>query len=108
MNPSFPFRKLLTISACALLWSSLQLPSHAAFHLWQVKEAFSSADGNVQFIEMFDSSSSENFVAGTTLQSNSDGVIKTLPFRVQLAAESTRPTGICLSQLLISLRYPAR
>jgi len=80
MNPGLPIRKLLTISVCALLWSSLQLPSYAAFHLWHVKEAFSSADGNVQFIEMFDSNPGENFVGGFSLQSNSDGVIKNFTF----------------------------
>ena len=26
----------------------------AAFHLWNVKEVFSNADGSVQFVEMFD------------------------------------------------------
>jgi hypothetical protein len=54
--------------------------AHAAFHLWQVKEAFSSADGSVQFIEMSDSFGGEVFVQGSTLTANSDGNIKTFTF----------------------------
>jgi hypothetical protein len=51
-------------------------PAHASFHLWHVKEVFSNADGSVQFIELFNSFSSEQFVANQTLRTNSDGVIK--------------------------------
>jgi len=52
-------------------------PTHAAFHLWHVKEVFSNADGSVQFIELFNSFSNEQFVQGHRLIANSDGVIKT-------------------------------
>jgi hypothetical protein len=54
--------------------------THAAFHLWQVKEVFSNADGSVQFVEMFDSFGGEVFVNGFTLTANSDGNIKTFTF----------------------------
>ncbi len=54
--------------------------AEANVHLWHVKEVFTNATGTVQFIEMFDSFSGENFLAGTTLQSNSDGVIKNFVF----------------------------
>ncbi len=50
--------------------------ANAAFHLWHVKEVFTNADGSVQFIELFNSSPGEQFVANHTLRSNSDGVIK--------------------------------
>ena len=52
------------------------LPAPAAFHLWHVKEVFSNADGSVQFIELFNSSSGESLVGGQTLRAYSDGVIK--------------------------------
>lgn len=48
----------------------------AGFHLWHVKEVFTNASGSVQFVEMFDSFSGENFVGGFRLRANSDGVIK--------------------------------
>jgi hypothetical protein len=60
--------------------------SRAGFHLWQVKEAFSNADGSVQFIEMFDSFGGEVFVNGFTLTANSDGNIKTFTFPTNVGA----------------------
>ena len=45
--------------------------TQAAFHLWQVKEVFSNADGSVQFIEMFDSFSPEQFLTDTLIQADS-------------------------------------
>jgi hypothetical protein len=53
---------------------------NAAFHLWNVKEVFSNANGSVQFVEMFDSSGGETAVSGFKLRSNSDGVIKEFTF----------------------------
>jgi hypothetical protein len=53
---------------------------HAAFHLWNVKEVFSNADGSVQFVELFDNNPGETFVSGFKLRSNSDGVIKEFTF----------------------------
>src|SRR4051812_3155205 len=55
-------------------------PVKAAFHLWNVKEVFSNADGSVQFVEMFDNSAGETSVSGFKLRSNSDGVIKEFTF----------------------------
>src|SRR3954451_21012420 len=52
----------------------------AAFHLWNVKEVFTNADGSVQFVELFDNNPGETFVGGSKLRSNSDGVIKEFTF----------------------------
>lgn len=54
--------------------SAVASTSYAAVHLWQITEVFSSADGSVQFIEMFDSSSGETQLGGTQLLFNADGV----------------------------------
>src|SRR4051794_6135004 len=59
--------------------------SRAAFHLWQVKEAYSNSDGSVQFIEMFDSFGAETFLNGFALTANSDGNIKTFTFPSNLS-----------------------
>jgi hypothetical protein len=64
-------------------------PARAAFHLWQIKEVFSNADGSVQFIEMFDSFNSENAVNGQTLRTNSDGVIKNFTIVGNLSSSVT-------------------
>jgi hypothetical protein len=72
-------RKFAFTLAC-LAFVTMASTASAGFHLWHVKEVFSNADGSVQFVEMFDSFSNENFVTGFTLSSNSDGVIKNFVF----------------------------
>src|SRR4029078_1898053 len=59
--------------------------THAAFHLWNVKEVFTNASGSVQFIEMFDSNFGETAVSGFSLTANSDGNIKTFTFPSNLS-----------------------
>jgi hypothetical protein len=59
--------------------------------LWNVKEVFSNATGNVQFIEMFDNSPGETAVSGFKLRSNSDGVIKEFTFPANLVNSTPGP-----------------
>src|SRR5262245_6748189 len=73
-------RKILAAIAAVSWFAFEALPSCGAFHLWQVREAFTNADGSVQFIEMFDSFAGETLMAGKTLTANSDGTIKTFTF----------------------------
>ena len=42
----------------------LLTPAQAAFHLWTIREIYSDASGNLQFIELFTTSGSEQFVIG--------------------------------------------
>ena len=49
-------------------------PAHASFHLWQISEVFTNADGTVQFIELFDESPGEEFVSGHVLRTQESGV----------------------------------
>lgn len=69
-----------SIAVCLSLFVSLlllpQAPARASFHLWNVKEVFTNADGSVQFIELFNSFSGEQLVNTHTLRADSDGVIK--------------------------------
>jgi hypothetical protein len=74
----------IAIAICGVL-SNTQPSAKAAFHLWQVKEAFTNANGSVQFVEMFDSFGGETFVNGFTLKANSDGNIKTFTFPSDLS-----------------------
>jgi hypothetical protein len=76
-------------SAAILAVALTALPSPAAFHLWQIKEVFSNADGSVQFIEMFNSFNNENAVNGQTLRTNSDGVIKNFTVVGNLTSAAT-------------------
>ncbi len=76
--------------ACLVLISLITdaSPAFALFHLWQVKEVFSTADGSVQFIEMFSSFSGQTLMSGKTLTANSDGNIKTFTFPSDLSNSS--------------------
>jgi hypothetical protein len=49
---------------------------HAAFHLWEIKEIFTNADGTVQFIEMFTTAPGEAFLDTHNIIATSDGVAK--------------------------------
>jgi serralysin len=44
-----------------LAWAA---PAQAVFHLWDVAEVFSNADGSVQFIEFFTGSNGQQFLSG--------------------------------------------
>jgi hypothetical protein len=66
---------LLVLPALALLCSARTADAFA--HFWQIKEVFSNADGTVQFIEMYDDFSNEEFLQGTMLEADSDGSMKT-------------------------------
>jgi hypothetical protein len=47
------------------------LSAAASFHLWDITEVYSNADGSVQFVELFDPFNGEGFTAGEFLKSNS-------------------------------------
>ena len=66
------------LAACALVAPAA--PVRGAFHFWEMKEIFTSADGTVQFVEFFTTFSGQEFLSGHTLTANSDGVIKTFTF----------------------------
>ncbi len=65
------------VARAALLVSVLGAwiaPSHAGVHLWRIKEAFSSADGTIQFVEMATccGSTVENAIGNKTLTSSTN------------------------------------
>ena len=52
----------------ALLVSAFAAPAQASFHLWYVNEAFSNADGSIQYIELKASAAGQEFVAGHSIR----------------------------------------
>jgi hypothetical protein len=54
-------------------------PAQAFFHLWKFTEVFSSANGDVQFIELQCSGTAETVAAGATITSSSTGKVFTFP-----------------------------
>ena len=57
--------RLLSLVVLSASWS-LSNQASASFHVWDIVEAFSSADGTVQFIEMFTNSDGQQFANSTS------------------------------------------
>jgi hypothetical protein len=66
MRPTLALAGLLAGTAVAV-------PARAAFHLWKVNEVFSSADGNVQFVELSDDSDFEHLIGGHQVRVRAGG-----------------------------------
>lgn len=65
-------------------------PARAAFHLWDINEVYSSADGTVQFIEMRALSSGQQNLNtfGATIQSTNSAGVNTFSFPTNLPADT--------------------
>lgn len=68
---------------------SLGTPAQAAFHLWQVKEVYSNADGSIQYVELFNNFANENLANGAQIVATSDGVSRTFTFNSNLSSPNT-------------------
>ena len=76
-------------AALALLALAVALPVSATFHLWQMSELYSNADGSVQFLELTALASDQEFVAGHTLRSTpTGGATQTFTFPSNLPGNS--------------------
>jgi serralysin len=62
------------IGLMSVAWLLFAGPAFASFHLYQIDEIFSDATGTVQFIELFTTSSGQNFLTGHTLTSGGNTV----------------------------------
>jgi len=65
--------------------------AQAAFHLWQIEQVFSNADGSVQFVVLHESfgANGEQFLVPHTFKSTHDGVTNTLAFPNNLPSSAT-------------------
>ncbi|MCO4759111.1 MAG: hypothetical protein KC477_13910 [Oceanospirillaceae bacterium] len=73
-----------------LLSLLLSSQAQAVFHLWQINEVFSSADGSLQFIELFSPSAGQEFLANHTITAtSSDGPVSVFTF----PTNSNQPTN---------------
>lgn len=87
---SFPARHALFAGICVLCSLCVFTRSaHGFAHLWQISEVYSNANGSVQFVEMFDGNNGENLVQGSTLDSDSDGVMKSFSFPSNIGTSIT-------------------
>ncbi len=84
----------LALSAAALLTTSAQ----AGFHIFDIQEIYSNADGSVQFIELFSTSSNQEFVSGQTIKLEAASPVSTL---ATFTFPSNGPTGTLNKTYLI-------
>jgi hypothetical protein len=83
MRSSFFIRTLAF--ATALLAA---LPAAATFHLWQMRELYSSADGKVQFLELSALSGGQEFVAQHTITATQGSVTRSFTIPGNLPGDS--------------------
>jgi serralysin len=60
-----------------------------AFHLWEINEVFSNADGTLQYIELRVDSNSENFLQGHSISVTQGGTTHSLAFDHNLSSSLT-------------------
>jgi hypothetical protein len=98
------FRQICIVAA--LLATSQA--ANASFHLWQINELFSNADGTVQFIELSVSAGQEQFIAGQTITSSSAGhATKSFTFPSNLPGDSANKTFLIGTQGFAALNIVA-
>lgn len=71
--------RTLVAGLLGTLLTSLAMQAHASFHLWDINELYSNANGSVQFIEFFTTSNGQEFLnsGGATLTSTNSGATQT-------------------------------
>lgn len=73
-------RNSLGLACFALMLSAT--PTNAAFHLWQLQELYSDSTGSLQFIELFTTFDSQQFVAGQQISVSNIGNTLTNTFTI--------------------------
>ncbi len=70
------------------LWLCFAGSAQAAFHLWQISEIYSNADGSVQFIELVTQSPGQQFIQGHGITSQQGGTTNTFSFLTNLPGDT--------------------
>lgn len=78
------------VAALALLAS---FQAHATFHLWAITQAYSNADGSVQYIELSAFASGQQFVANHTLVSSNGSTTHSFTFPGNLPDDTAMGTS---------------
>lgn len=83
-------------------------PARAGFHLWEISEVFSSADGSVQFVEMRAQTGGQQFFqsfggASSVLRSTNSLGTSTFTFATNLPGDTTSRTCIIGTSNLASI-----
>ena len=91
-------RRVVFVLIVAGLGNIIYLPTevYGAFHLWDINEIYSTADGTQQFIELSTTSNGQEFLTGHTITATSDGVLKTYTWIID-SPSPTANTNILLA-----------
>ena len=77
------------VAALALVAS---FGAHATFHLWLITQAYSNADGSVQYIELTAYASGQQFVAGHTIVASQGGTTHSYTLSTNLPDDTAMTT----------------
>ena len=88
MRTNSSLRKATLCSAVSAAVMISAFPASAAFHLWNLRELYSDSSGNLQYIELFTSSSGQQFVGGQQIRVTSGGTTHTLTLPSNLPSDS--------------------
>jgi len=84
--------KYATRWLCAIVLLLSAAAASATFHLWQVREIYSNADGTVQFVELATSASGQEFLADHTVTSSQGATTHSFTFPTNLPGDSAGRT----------------
>ena len=93
------FFGLALAATCSVLAPSTQ----AAFHLWEVGEVYSSADGQVQFIELTALAGSQQFLQNQQIRTTNSAGVSTFTFPTNLPTDSGGKTCLIGTASLASV-----
>lgn len=82
-------RRLLAPAVVAIAALGWSMSARATFHLWEIGEVYSNADGTVQYVELFTTFSSQNQVGSQEIVATWNGGSNTFTFPGDLPTGST-------------------
>jgi hypothetical protein len=87
----------VAVIAVIALLAARPRPAHATFHLWEITEVYSNANGTVQYIELSTTSASQDETMGVSFTANSDGTIRSVTLDHDLGSNSTANTTFLIA-----------
>lgn len=94
---AFPLLRLhfFLVALASLLVAN---PAGAAFHLWAIDEAFSNADGTVQYVELRALTGGQEFLSGHTIVASGGGQARSFTFPRNLAGDTSGRRALVATQ----------
>ena len=81
-------RRSIRVMAVLLFWL-VAAPAQANFHLWQMNELYSNADGSIQYLELTALAGFQQFLTGHTLQATDGATTRTFTFGSDLPGNTS-------------------